>query len=197
MDVPVGNQAAQGPGQQQPAAEAELPGVEGQQEGQAASDEEGWMYGEEEEDQGPQPLLQLAQRQVLAGIEAAARGMKPAFSVGGSLGRMSVVLAVTSMPSGGAEGPAAAPSQPAVAVRFPEGGQAALQALEAVCQPATFGKGSEEGGVDSSALQLYSPGPASALPCHAMPCTPCHAMPCLGLRSYPAAVPCHAQPSCC
>lgn len=195
MDPDQAGQAAEGPGQQQePAAAlaagapaqaaaaqppvlaaAQQPDAEEVEEPEGDSSEEGWEENEEGE-RGPDSLLQLVQRQVLRGIETAASGMQPPFAVGGSLGRgVSVALAVTQPPAAGAaEGSAATASQPAVAVRFPEGGQAALQALEAVCQPASFGVGTEAGGRVGSAAMCHGDSAARALlasshACQAMP----------------------------
>lgn len=194
MDPDQAGQAAEGPGQQQePAAAlaagapagaagaaqaaaaqppvlaaAQQPDAEEVEEPEGDSSEEGWEENEEGE-RGPDSLLQLVQRQVLRGIETAASGMQPPFAVGGSLGRgVSVALAVTQPPAAGAaEGSAATASQPAVAVRFPEGGQAALQALEAVCQPASFGVGTEAGGrLGSAAMGTALYKRFRVEPCH-------------------------------
>lgn len=238
MDPPQPDQGAGGPGQQQqppaaaqeaaaqplvavPAAEPEPQQPAGEQdysEADSQGSEDDW---DEEEAGVPDSLLQLEQRQVLGGIEAAARGIQSPFSVGGSLGRLPVALAVAQPPPTASTAPAsAAPaSQPAVAVRFPEGGEEALQALEKLCQPASFGKGTEAGACGESggegraspvlpgfralwtahripramhATALLAP----AMPCRALPCPalPCHALHCTALLSQ---VFCHSLFSCC
>ena len=146
MDPQLPDQVPEGPGQQQqpPAAAQEaaaqppvaVPAAELQQPAEEQGDSEAGSQGSEgdwdDEEAGvPDSLLQLAQLQVLGGIEAPSRGIQPPFSVGGSLGRLPVALAVAQPPSTASTAPASAvpASQPEVAVRFPEGGEAALQAL--------------------------------------------------------------------
>ncbi|PSC67932.1 14 kDa zinc-binding isoform A [Micractinium conductrix] len=89
-----------------------------------------WYDGER---WGPPSLQSLAEEQALSLVQSASRGLVAAFSVGGSLGSLPVDLAVQ-LEAGGSE---------AAVLRFPAGGQAAVAALQALCAPASFGKGGD------------------------------------------------------
>ncbi len=73
--------------------------------------------------------------QVLGTIGSTFADLKKAASVGGSLGCLSVTLAVQQKEAGGGE---------AVLVHFPPS-EEELAALRGACTPATFGRGTDEG----------------------------------------------------
>ena len=172
--------AAPPPPQQASGAPDDAEGAAGlgdsQEEG-SEEEEETEGYGSEEED-GPDSLLLISQRQVLKSIHEASTNMGAAFCVGGSLGRLPISLAVAPpLPGAAGETEAGTPgasgsstssrARQAVVVTFPDGGQADVEALQEACVPATFGRGTEEGGRQLGWARTPGTGPARLPACPA------------------------------
>lgn len=85
---------------------------------------------------------------MLDGIYWASKGLDAAFSVGGTLGRLPVALAVSAAPALSqvqAQRPGGPAGKSAQVVLLPGGGEADLQTLLALCTPAAFGRGQATG----------------------------------------------------